>query len=77
MDGWRVEHILCSPKGRGRLNPNLVEGLVPYLEAVESTHLRDLSPKDFLSLCHAHAVAILLGLLLGLLGLLLGLFGLL
>ena len=32
-EGWRIVHILYSPKGRGGLNPNLVEGLVPHLEA--------------------------------------------
>ena len=34
-DGWRVVHILCSPEGRGDLNPSLVESLIPHLEAVE------------------------------------------
>jgi len=70
MDGWRVVHILYSPKGRGGLNANLVEGLVPHLEVVEYAHLRDLSVEGFLSLCHTHVVSVLLNLLLGLLGLL-------
>ena len=38
-DGWRVVHILCSSKGRGGLNPSLVEGLIPHFEAVEFAHL--------------------------------------
>jgi len=69
-DGRRVVHILCSPKGKGGLNPSLVEGLVPHLEAIESAHLRDLSLESFLGLCHAHVIVVLLSLLLGLLGLL-------
>ena len=38
-DGWRVVHILCSPKGKGGLNPSLVEGFIPHLEAIEYAHL--------------------------------------
>lgn len=63
-------HTFCFSKGRGGLNPCLVEGLVPHLEAVVSAHLQDLSPKGFLSLYHSHIVSILLNLLIGLLGLL-------
>ena len=48
----------------------MVKGLVPTLEAVESTHLRDLSLEGLLGFCHTHVIAVLLGLLLGLLGLL-------
>ena len=69
-DGWRVVHILCSSKGRGDLNPSSVEGLIPHWEAIESAHFRELSPEGILSLYHAHVIAVLLSLLLGLLSLL-------
>ena len=40
------------------------------MEVIESTHLRNLNLEGFLGLYHAHVIAVLLGLLLGLLGLL-------
>ena len=69
-DGRRAIHTLCFPKGKGSLNLSLVEGIVPHLEVVVPAHLRDLSPKGLLSLCHSHFISILLSLILGLLGLL-------
>ena len=37
-DCWGIVDILCSPKGRGGLNPNLVKGRIPHLEAVCSIY---------------------------------------
>ena len=48
----------------------MVEGLIPYLEAVVSTYPRGLSSYGFLDLCHPDVVAILLGFIFGLLDLL-------
>ena len=50
MDGWGIVDILYSPKGRGGLNPSLVDGLIPHLEAVNPAYLRDFDPKSLLSL---------------------------
>ena len=55
----RVVDILCSPKNRGGLNPSLVEGLIPHLEAIDSTHTRDFSPEGILSLGYPYLIAIL------------------
>ena len=70
MDGKRVVYTLCSPKCRGGLNPSLVKGLVPHLEVVALTYLRDLNPKGLLGLYHPHIIPVLLSLIPGLLNLL-------
>ena len=82
--GQRVVDVLYLPKYGRILNPSLVEGFIPYLEAVSPTHLRDFGPKGILDLSHTDVILVLFrllpclfSLLLGLLSLSLGLFDLL
>ena len=70
----RVIYILCSSKYRRGLDPNLVKGLIPHLEAIVSTYLKYLSPKSLLGLYPPYIIVVLLGLVVGLLGLLQFLF---
>ena len=64
-----VEDVFWLPQLRRGLNPNSVEGLVPSLSAVGTTHNRDLCPKGVLSLGYPDIIVILLSLILSLLGL--------
>ena len=64
-----VIDVLYSPEGRRGLNPNPVEGLVPYLEAICLAYLRDLVLKCLIGLSHPHIVVVLFNLVLSLLGL--------
>ena len=43
-NGKEVVYTLYPPEYRRGLNPGLVEGLIPYLEAVVSTYLREFNP---------------------------------
>ena len=54
-----VVDILCSSKSRGGFKPNLVEGLIPHLEAIDSTHTRDFNPGGILSLGYPHLIVVL------------------
>ena len=49
-DSRRVVYTLGSSKCRRGLNPSLVKDLIPYLEVVVSTYLRDLNPEGLFSL---------------------------
>ena len=76
MDGQMTVYFLRLPQIGGSLHPNLFEGFIPNLGAIEPTHPRDLSLEDGLGVSHPRVIGLLLGFVPGGLGLRPGKFSL-
>ena len=68
-NGWWVVDIFWFRQLRRSLNPNSVEGFIPSLSAIDTTHSWDLCLKGFLGLNHPEVVTLLLSLIPSLFGL--------